>query len=120
VFVVPRPELSPGYCIVTMSSEDPGGFIDTGLSPAAVDPRIYISRQAVIDMGRHFGLPTPEQAESYIESIETMARRIEDLEHQLAEADRYAEAAEYTLKATFGDATKIRNKPGRKKVVGDA
>jgi histone H3/H4 len=71
-------------------------------------------------MGRLFGFASPDEVEGYVESIERMAREIEDLKFQLSEADRYAEAAEYTLKATFGDASKIRNKPGRKKVVTDA
>lgn len=112
--IVERPELAPGHCIINLSSEDTGGFIDTGLTPACVDPRIYLSRQGVIDAGRAFGFPSPDEAQALSEALEAAQRRVDDLEDQLAEADRYAEAAEYTLSATFGDKTKIRNKPGRK------
>jgi hypothetical protein len=113
LFLVDRPTIPPGHCIVNHSSEDPGGFIDLGQS-ALIDPRIYLSRQAVIDAGRMFGFPTPEEHDDLIATVEKLSRLVEDLEAQLAEADKYAEAAEYTLRATFGDDTKIRQKPGRK------
>jgi hypothetical protein len=106
--------MQPGKCIVSLTSEDPGGFIDTGLTPAVIDPRVYVSRQAVIDMGRMFGFPTPDELAGLNEQVEQMTHEVKELREQLAEADRYAEAAEYTLKATFGQDTKIRSKPGRK------
>lgn len=115
--IVDRPEVYPGHCIVNLSSEDAGGFIDTLLTPAAVDPRVYVSRQAVIDMGRLFGFPTPEETQALSEALESATKHVDQLEAELAEADRYAEAAEYTLKATFGSDQKIRAKPGRKAKV---
>lgn len=112
--LVDRPVMEPGHCIVNLSHEDTGGFVDTCLSVPTVDPRIYVSRQAVIDMGRLFGFMDPIEADVLSDALETATKRIDHLEGQLAEADRYAEAAEYTLKASFGNDTKIRNKPGRK------
>lgn len=110
--IVDRAEMAPGSCIVTQSSTGP--FIDTGLTPAVVDPRIYVSRQAVIDMGRVFGFPIPDELAALEYELDSLRTQVEQLKGELAEADRYADAAEYTLKATFGDDTKIRNKPGRK------
>lgn len=112
--IVDRPNIQPGHCIVNLSAEDTRGFIDTGLDPAVVDPRVYVSYAAVRDMARLFGFVDPVELGARDEALEHALKRIEDLEDQLAEADRYAEAAEYTLSATFGDKTKIRNKPGRK------
>ena len=104
----------PGQCAVNLSSEDPGGFVDTLLTVPAVDPRVYVSRQAVIDMGRLFGFPEPAEVDELRQANRELSSMVEDLKAQLQEADRYAEAAEYTLTATFGDKTKIRHKPGRK------
>ena len=112
--LVDKPTVLPGHCIVNLSSEDKGGFVDTLMTPAVVDPRVYVSRQAVIDMGRLFGFPDPNEHGELKAQVELLQREVERLQGELAEADRYAEAAEYTLKATFGDDTKIRNKPGRK------
>jgi hypothetical protein len=112
--LVDRPTLLPGHCIVNLSSEDPGGFIDTLNTVPVIDPRVYVSRQAVIDMGRMFGFPDPAEVDELRRANKELASMVEDLKAQLAEADRYAEAAEYTLTATFGDKTKIRHKPGRR------
>jgi hypothetical protein len=113
--IVPEATMPPGCCIVTQSTTGP--FIDTGLTPAVLDPRVYVSKQAIVDMGRLFGIPTPEDVERLVADVERMTTQLVDLRAQLAEADRYADAAEYTLKATFGDDTKIKNKPGRKPKV---
>lgn len=102
---------------MNLSSEDPGGFVDTGLTPAVIDPRVYVSRQAVIDMARLFGMPDPDQFAEVLAAAEQLDHENRALREQLAEADRYAEAAEYTLKATFGSDAKIKNKPGRKPKV---
>lgn len=111
--LVDRPTVPPGHCIVNLSHEDHGGYVDIG-PRQLVDPRVYVSRQAVIDMGRLFRFPTPEEHEEAVAAIESLTKKAEHLAQELAEADKYAEAAEYTLKATFGDDTKIRQKPGRK------
>lgn len=107
--------MAPGCCIVNQS--DTGPFIDTGLTPALVDPRIYVSRQAVIDMAAHFGIPRPAELDAVLSENYRLRSENDQLRRELAEADRYAEAAEYTLKASFGDDTKIKHKPGRKAKV---
>lgn len=109
--VVERPGLEPGYCIATLSSEDPRGFVDTGLSPAVIDPRIYVSAQAIIDMGRLFGLPSPEEHAVALEKIAELGTRVEQLEEDNINLERDVQSAEWTLERQF--ATKIQNKPGR-------
>lgn len=110
--IVDQAHMPPGYCIVNQGTTGP--FIDTGLTPAVIDPRIYVSRQAVIDMGVLFGIPRPEEVEALHAQVASLTASNVNLIEQLQEADRYAEAAEYTLKASFGDDTKIKHKPGRK------
>lgn len=113
MYLVDRPTLVPGHCIVNPGcSEDPRGFIDMGFEVEEIQPRIYVSAQAVIDMGRLFDFPSPEEHVELAERLAKAEDALEDVQAQLAEADRYAEAAEYTLKATFGAEQKIKNKPG--------
>lgn len=113
--VVARPEVAPGHCIVTLAGEDPGGFIDTGLTPPVVDPRIYVSRQAVIDMARHFGFPTPEEHARLIEDFEDLAVKFEQVKEENVELTRDVEAAEWTLERKFQ--SKPQRKPGPRKAA---
>lgn len=112
MIVVDRPEMAPGHCIINFSSEDHGGFIDTLTSPPVLDPRVYVSRQAVIDMGRLFGFPTPEEYEGLVESVERMTKEIDALKADNVELTRDVEAAEWTLERKFQ--AKPQAKPGRK------
>ena len=88
--IVQRCTHAPGYCIATMASEDPKGFVDTGLTPACVDPRVYISvcwiHQKATEMGFVDG-----------ELLAAEKRRVKELEAQLREADKLIGAAEHTL-----------------------
>lgn len=111
MIVVDRPSIAPGHCIVNLSAEDPGGFIDTLLSPAVLEPRVYVSRQAVIDMGRLFGLPTLEEHEDLVEAVERLSKQVEALEDDNRRLNRDVEAAEWTLERKF--AAKPQPKPGR-------
>lgn len=111
MIVVERPEATPGQCIVNLSSEDPVGFVDTLLTPAVVDPRIYVSYRAIVDMGRLFGIPDRE-------AFNALEARCEDLENENAglrednkTLERDVESAEWTLQRRFGSG--IQNKPGR-------
>lgn len=111
MIVVERPEMAPGHCIVNLSSEDPGGYIDTLLSPACVDPRVYVSRQAVIDMGRLFGFADPEEHAALLDRVDELSSRVEQLTQDNTELERDVLSAEWTLERQF--AAKIQNKPGR-------
>lgn len=111
MIVVDRPEVAPGQCIVNLSSEDPGGFVDTLLSPAIIDPRVYVSYQAIVDMGRLFGLPSPQEHAELVEAVEAQAKEIESLREENTALERDVLSAEWTLERQF--AAKIQNKPGR-------
>jgi hypothetical protein len=109
--IVPKPEWAPHQCPVTMRFEDPEGFIDTGMNFPYVDPYISVSIGGVRDMARLIGLVDPSERDKRIVSLEAENA---ELRERVAEADRFAEAAEYTLQR-FG--AKVQRKPGRKKVA---
>jgi hypothetical protein len=88
--------------MLSMKSEDPDGFIDTGLTPAVVDPRVYASVSVVREWARKLGMVDG----SIVEGLE---RRVADLEAQLAEADNELNAI-HILKARGYTPAK---KPGR-------
>jgi hypothetical protein len=90
VNIVERCELPPGFCMATLTSQDTKGFIDTGNTPAAVDPRVYISVTWVQQMASEMGMVNGEE-------LNQAKTKIKELEHQLKEADKLLEANEYTL-----------------------
>lgn len=108
--MVSRPEYPPGTCIVNLSSEDPGGFVDLG-DRVLIDPRVYVSRQAVIDLGRLFGFASPGDVQSLQEHVDVLELENASLRVDNAQLTRDVEAAEWTLERQFG--TRIQNKPGR-------
>lgn len=112
--LVDRPALAPGTCIVNLSSEDPGGFVDLG-DRAIVDPRLYVSRQAVIDLGRYFGLPAPEAHTELVARVTELEAANEALLDENRALNRDVEAAEWTLERKFQ--AKPQGKPGRPKKV---
>lgn len=91
------------------------GFIDTGLTPALVDPRIYVSHQAIVDMGRLYGLPDAAEWEATRADLFEMAETIAELRATNVDLRRDLEAAEWTLERKF-KAVPAR-KPGRPKVT---
>lgn len=113
--LVDRPGIDPGHCIVNLSSEDPGGFVDTGLNPPVFQPRVYVSRQAVIDMGRLFGFPTPDENASLQAEVAELRSEVERLKEENTNLERDVLSAEWTLERQF--ASKIQNKPGRPRKV---
>lgn len=112
--MVPRPEFAPGTCIVNLSSEDPGGFVDLG-DRVLIDPRVYVSRQAVIDLGRLFGFPEPDEYGATLAENRVLTHELEVAKADIAQLNRDVEAAEWTLERQFQ--TKIQNKPGRPRKV---
>ena len=54
--IVDRCEMPPGQCIATMSHDDPKGFVDTLLTPAVVDPRVYLSVSYIEELARKLGM----------------------------------------------------------------
>lgn len=88
--IVERPAMAPGHCIATLAAEDPRGFIDTGLTVTTVDPRVYISVSWVQQMGRELGMVDG----TFLDEAE---QRIADLEADLAEADKLADASQLVI-----------------------
>jgi hypothetical protein len=90
VNIVERPIHAPGQCIATLTNEDPLGFIDTGLTPSVIEPRVYISVSWIGEMASKLGM---------VEGIllDDANRRIATLERELAESHHLVEAATDTL-----------------------
>lgn len=110
--LVDKPSMSPAMCAVTLATDDPAGFVDTGNTPPFVDPRIYISHQAVVDCARAFRwpLPTPQAQHAAQETIARLEAETERLAAELATADRDLEAVHTLTRAGYA----TRRKPGPK------
>lgn len=103
--VVDRCEMPPGQCLVTMSHDDPRGFVDTLLTPAVVDPRVYLSVSWIEETARKLGMVYADEAKAA-----ALEARVEELELELAEADKRIEAIDVMESAGFT----ARKRPGRK------
>lgn len=110
MLLVDRPEMVPGACVVNLSAEDPGGFVYLGERPW-IDPSIYVSRQAVIDMGRLFGFVAPGDVLVLRNDLNEATDEIERLQNENRQLNRDVEAAEWTLERKFQ--AKPQAKPGR-------
>jgi hypothetical protein len=88
------------------------GWIDTG---SYLDrEKVYISFEAAAAMAKEIGWIAPSQRRELEAEVALLRSRIEALESEVGEADKFAEAAEYTL-AKFGQ--RVQRKPGRKERV---
>lgn len=91
--IVERPEMQPGYCMASLADRDPKGFIDTMNTPSCFDPRVYISVSWVEEAARKLGMEYPKG--------DPAAKRVEELEEQLREADAQLRAIEVIESAGF-------------------
>jgi hypothetical protein len=108
---MPHAAIRPNRCAVIPfigNHNAKAGFFDTGQDMRG-DDHVYISVEAVEDMARAMGWGPKDVV--LAARVERQEKEIADLKVQVAEADRFAEAAEYTLER-FG--SKVRAKPGRK------
>lgn len=94
-----------------LGARHPKGYFDTGTNLGIAEEHIYVSVEAVEYLARELGWQGPEQIKESEQAYESLERENALLRDQLADADRFAEAAEYTL-GRFGQ--HVRNKPGRK------
>lgn len=111
---VQQATLRPHHCAAIPfvgNSNAKKGFFDTGQDLPGWDPHVYVSVEAVEEMARLIGWQPAHVGQQNTAVLEEKDREIALLREQLEEADRFAEAAEYTL-GRFGE--KVRNKPGRK------
>lgn len=111
---VERADARPNLCVVLphLGASHHKGYIDPGNDLTCIDPHPYVSVQAVEEMNKVLGWPTQQQHADAIAELERALARVDDLEAQLAEADRFAESVKWTL-GRFGE--EVRNKPGRPK-----
>jgi hypothetical protein len=110
---VQQPAIRPHRCAVIpfLGGHNSRGFIDTGQDMRDHDSHVYISVEAVEQLARLIGWePTHAriQAEGRLIAKDAQIAR---LEAELAEAEEFKDAAEYTL-SRFD--TKVQRKPGRK------
>lgn len=109
--LVDQAVIRPMRCAVLpyKGNTNSAGFIDTG---SELDlEHVYVSFEAVVEMATMLGWSGPSAVRGLNEQIAALEAENDDLRAQVQEADRFAEAAEYTL-TRFGQ--KVQNKPGRK------
>lgn len=109
MFWVEAAERSPFHCCVTGSNDGP--LIDTGNTLHGYDHRVYIGAKGVDRVARFAGWTPPDERALLDERISELEAKVQQLEEEVAEADRFRDATEYTL-SKFD--TRVRNKPGRK------
>lgn len=110
--VVDLPSRPPHRCAVVPfvgGSNARAGFFDTGMD---VDGRVYISRaEAGVQIAEAIGWHPPSKVRALEEEVAAQAARIEQLEAELAEADRFKESIDYIA----GEQMKPYKKAGRPK-----
>jgi hypothetical protein len=106
--------LPPHRCAALpfIGNSNAAGWIDTGSH--LEQERVYLSFQAVAEMARMIGWVAPSQRHDLEAQVASLRARVTELEAEVGEADKFAEAAEYTL-AHFGQ--RVQRKPGRKERV---
>ena len=111
---VPRCEMRPLHCAVfpQLGAGHAKGYFDTANTIGLTDEHIYVSVEAVESLARELGWYSPEDAAAHGRAFEALERENRELVEQVAEADKFAESAEYTLQR-FG--SKVQKKPGRPK-----
>lgn len=114
LLIVPRPEHVPGHCVLSLKSEDPEGFIDTGLNPSMafaddMDPHIYASVSVVKEWARKLGMVDPADPLE----LDNLRRECLLLRDQLADADKRLDAIDLLESAGYTQ----RKKPGRPRNV---
>lgn len=108
MFWVDAAERFPHYCAVSGRTDGP--LIDTGNTLAGYDPRVYVGPLGVDQLARFAGWTSPAERLDLDERLDGLERENADLSEQIREADKFADAAEYTL-SRFGQ--KVQKKPGR-------
>lgn len=111
--IVPHAVTRPYRCAMwpQLGARHEKGYFDVGTDDPEGWNHSYVSVEFVEQAARHLGFASPSEVAELKRAVEDHERTIESLEADLREADRFAEAAEYTLNH-FG--SKVKQKPGRK------
>ena len=107
--IIERPVLPPGRCVVSLSDEDPQGFIDTGLTLPELDPRVIVSVTWVKTTAKKLGLVEPDGDAP----ADLLARRNRELEEENQALNKQLEAIDMLEGAGF-TARKRRGRPPKK------
>lgn len=101
--------IRPQHCAVfpSLGARHSKGYIDTHVDLDR--ERVYISVEAVEQLATLQGWHPPERQAAYDDMLAAKDAEIADLRERLVEADRFAEAAKYTL-GKFGQT--VQRKPG--------
>ena len=111
---VERCEMRPLHCAIFphLGARAPRGYVDTGTRIGLDESQVYLSIEGLEQTALRFlDVVRGDELREATQQIEALKREVADLQEQVREADRFAEAAEYTL-GRFGQ--HVRNKPGRK------
>lgn len=111
---VERCEIRPLHCAIFphLGARHPKGYVDTGTKIGLDENQVYLSIEGLEQVALRFlDVVRRDELREAQARIAELERRNLDLQEQVREADRFAEAAEYTL-GRFGQ--HVRNKPGRK------
>jgi hypothetical protein len=104
--------IRPFQCAMlpTLGARHAKGYYDTGQDDPEGWNHAYVSVEFVELAARAEGFASPAEVARLGQIIAEHERKIEALEAEIREADKFAESAEYTL-AHLGE--RIRKKPGR-------
>lgn len=110
--LVQHATVRPFHCAVLpqIGNSNSLGFVDSG-SDLDLE-HVYVSFEAIFEMARMIGWHPPAVVRQLHSDIASKDARIEQLEGEVREADKFSESAKYTL-AKFG--TEVQRKPGRPK-----
>lgn len=102
---------APGCAVIPHRETDPKGFIDTDRNLLGVDPHIFVSAAAVVEMARLIDFPSPEEHSRVLAELEGARVRVRQLEDEVQELNRLHDGYDAFCKAGFVP----RKAPGRPK-----
>lgn len=109
---VERADIRPSRCAVfpQIAGNHPQGFFDCGELPG-FDNRVYVSIVAVEEMARKRGWCSPDEQAELAAERNALEERLQQLEAELMEADKFQHAVDVLESRDF----RARKKPGRPK-----
>lgn len=110
--IVARPTFPPGQCIASLMSEDPKGFVDTGLTPSLTDDaRIIVAVSWIEECAHKLGWKGPDEVAELEKELMLREDSLLELEDELSRADAALDAIDVIESRDF----RTRKKAGRPK-----
>jgi hypothetical protein len=105
--------IRPHRCaVIPFVGSDESGFIDTGSEMEGFDNHVYVSVTAVKEMARMIGLPSKAEYNQIVAEANNVARQLEDMAADLADARRELDAIDVIESADYRE-FKRRKRTGR-------